>query len=153
MDTSFEFQLSLTEGYQFTVDYGVALAPSARTLITDEPEPLGKNSGPNPTRLLATGVANCLAASLLFALRKFKDEPTGLVAKVNGELGRQAGRWRIIGLHVELALAHDETQLPHMRQALAQFEEFCVVTQSVRQGIPVQVSVVDSHGQILHEGG
>lgn len=32
---------------------------------------------------------------------------------------------------------------------LAQFEDFCVVTQSVRQGIEVDVEVLDGEGRVL----
>jgi hypothetical protein len=42
--------------------------------LTDEPPPLGQGAGPNPSRLLAASVANCLSASLLFALRKFNPD-------------------------------------------------------------------------------
>jgi len=39
--------------------------------------------------------------------------------------------------------------LEHLPKALEQFEAFCIVTQSVRQGIPVQVEVVDQNGKVL----
>ena len=34
-------------------------------------------------------------------------------------------------------------------RVLEQFEEFCVVTQSVRSGFPVEVTVRDSAGTVL----
>jgi hypothetical protein len=36
---------------------------------------------------------------------------------------------------------------------MAQFEDFCVVTESVRHGIPVSVKVVDAAGRTLHDSG
>ena len=36
-----------------------------------------------------------------------------------------------------------------MERCLGQFEDFCVVTQSVRQGIPVTVEVVDAAGKLV----
>ena len=36
---------------------------------------------------------------------------------------------------------------------LAQFEDFCVVTQSVRESIPVSVRVLDVTGALLHHSG
>jgi hypothetical protein len=39
--------------------------------------------------------------------------------------------------------------LEQVDRVLAQFEEFCTVTQSVRQGIPVTVEVFDGEGQQL----
>jgi hypothetical protein len=39
--------------------------------------------------------------------------------------------------------------MPHQDRCLEQFEDFCVVTQSIRAGIPVSVSVVDAEGKVL----
>ena len=36
-----------------------------------------------------------------------------------------------------------------LERALAQFEDFCVVTQSVRAAFPVDVRVLDSAGTVL----
>ncbi len=42
-------------------------------------------------------------------------------------------------------------QMEHLDRILAQFEAFCIVTQSVRDGIPVNVSVVDAEGAALKQ--
>ncbi len=144
---SFSVQLRLLSGYKFEIDFG-----DAGQLISDEPPPLGAGEGPNPSRLLAAAVANCLAASLLFAVRKFKEDPGQVQAKVVGELERQEGRWRISKMQVELQLGADVAEMPHLERALSQFENFCVVTQSVRQGIDVTVQVRDNTGQLVHQG-
>lgn len=60
------------DGYRFEARLD---NPAIPVLVTDEQPPLGTDSGPNPSRLLCTAIANCLSASLLFALRKFKNEP------------------------------------------------------------------------------
>ncbi|WP_178137929.1 hypothetical protein [Thermomonas hydrothermalis] len=36
--------------------------------------------------------------------------------------------------------------LEHFDRVLAQFEEFCIVTQSVREGMQVDVRIVDADG-------
>src|SRR3546814_1873356 len=59
-------------------------------LITDEPAPLGHDNGPNPSRLLLAAVANCLSASLLFALRKFKNQPGALRTTASAHTERDA---------------------------------------------------------------
>ncbi len=143
----FSVELRLLDGYKFEIDFG-----EAGQLFSDETPPLGEGTGPNPSRLLAAAVANCLAASLLFAVRKFKEDPGQVKAVVHGELERQDGRWRIGKLQVELQLGHNAVEIPHLERALSQFENFCVVTQSVRQGIEVSVQVVDSDGQLVHQG-
>jgi uncharacterized OsmC-like protein len=143
--SQFSLKLSLLNDYQFLVDFG-----DMGQLKTDEPAPLGSGDGPNPSRLLGAAIANCLAASLLFAIRKFKEDPGTLTVDVSGEMERQNGRLRISSVKVNLHLGNESAAIPHIQRALAQFEDFCVVTQSVRQGIPVAVEVFDSNGQQLN---
>ncbi|MEJ2788411.1 MULTISPECIES: OsmC family protein [unclassified Pseudoxanthomonas] len=120
-------------------------------LMTDEPEPLGKGEGPNPTRLLMSAVANCLSASLLFALRKFKNSPGKLVTHATAELVRnEQGRLRVGHIHADIRLAEAGTAHASLERILAQFENFCVVTESVRHGIDVSVSITDADGVQLH---
>lgn len=122
-------------------------------LHTDEPPPLGGGTGPNPVRLLGTAVANCLTASLLFSLRKFHNQPEPMQATCNLAPERNAeGRWRIRRIGVEIQLGVPWSSLQHAARALAQFEDFCVVTQSVRAGIDVAVRVVDSTGAAISAG-
>ncbi|PKM07265.1 MAG: hypothetical protein CVV14_09180 [Gammaproteobacteria bacterium HGW-Gammaproteobacteria-4] len=42
-------------------------------------------------------------------------------------------------------------QYQNLERILAQFENFCVVTQSVRAGIAVAVRVCDAKGMTVHE--
>ena len=120
--------------------------------LTDEPPPLGSGRGPNPSRLLLASVANCLVASLLFALRKFKNEPGKLRAEISAKLERNAaGRWCLPRSSVVLTLVDDAANLHQVERVLAQFEEFCVVTQSVRDGIAVDVVVHDGTGAVIHQ--
>jgi hypothetical protein len=43
-------------------------------------------------------------------------------------------------------MAEDAAAVQHLGRCLEQFEDFCVVTESVRHGIPVGVRVVDAQG-------
>lgn len=120
-------------------------------LLTDEPAPLGKGEGPNPTRLLLSAVANCLSASLLFALRKFKNTPGKLVTQATADLVRnEQGRLRVGHIHADIQLAEAGTAHASLERILAQFESFCVVTESVRHGVEVSVSITDADGVQLH---
>ena len=120
-------------------------------LFTDEPPPLGGNSGPNPSRMLLAAVANCLSASLLFALRKFKNTPGKLVTHATAELARnEQGRLRVEHIHADIRLAEAGAAHASLERILAQFENFCVVTESVRHGIEVSVSITDADGVQLH---
>lgn len=120
------------------------------SMLVDELPPLGLARGPNPARMLLTGIAHCLSASLLFALRKHRNQPGRLRAEISASLSRNAeGRWRIPRVSAELFLPEGEEHYQHLDRVLAQFEDFCIVTQSVRQGIEVDVSVRDAHGHLL----
>jgi organic hydroperoxide reductase OsmC/OhrA len=152
MSDTKQITLTLTQqkDYQFLVDFG-GLMP---TLQTDESAPLGADSGPNPEQMLAAAIANCLSASLLFAMRKYKNQPDPLQATATITMTRnEQGRIRVGNLSVELNLAADASDLQQLERILTQFEDFCVVTQSVRSGVPVSVRVRDKAGQLLHSAG
>ena len=144
MEQDIRITLQQQEDYRFQAHFeGTEIDP----LATDERPPLGSGAGPDPSRLLGTAVANCLAASLLFALRKFGNDPGRMQATCSVAPERNAqGRWRIPRIDVELQLGVAWESLKHADRALSQFEDFCVVTQSVRGGIDVRVRVVDSTG-------
>lgn len=146
--TTVSVSLQQQADYRFEIRFGNDIP----ALIADEPAPLGKGAGPSPAQLLCASVGNCLSDSLLFALRKFKQAPEPLHAEVQAEVGRNPeGRLRILGLHATIHLGVVASALEHLDRALAQFEEFCTVTQSVRQAIPVRVTVVDAEGVTLHD--
>lgn len=123
---------------------------SLDALLSDESAPLGHDRGPNPSRMLLAAIGNCLVASLLFALRKHKNTSGPLTAEISATPARnEQGRWRIPTASVTLRLPGHDTDYQRLDRVLAQFEDFCVVTQSVRQGIDVAVSVVDAEGHVL----
>lgn len=132
--------------YVFDVDFGAGLA----LLRADEPPPLGQGSGPTPVQLLAAAVGNCLSASLLFALRKFRQAPEPIACEVEASVGRnEQKRLRVQSLAVTLTLGVPAASLDHLDRVLATFEDFCTVTQSVRDSIEVTVRVRDALGEEL----
>ena len=130
--------VELEEGYRFKVDFG----DGRGEFVMDDPAPLGYGSGPNASAVLGAAVANCLSASLLFCLRKAHVEVTRLSADVEVTSSRnQRGRLRVSGLRVQL---HPEVAPGHegrVSRCLELFEDFCVVTEAVRGGIEVDVTV------------
>ena len=146
MDSTFTIELVQQADYRFEVHFD---NPAVPLLTTDEAPPLGGNAGPNPARLLTVAVANCLSASLLFALRKFKNNPGPLRASATTSLVRsEQNRLRVGRIQVDIHLGVAATELKLLERALAQFEDFCVVTQSVRAAFPVDVRVLDSEGTV-----
>ncbi len=139
-------RLTQVQDYRFDASFGPNIAP----LRCDEPPPLGQGEGPSPVQLLCAAVGNCLAASLLFAVRKYKQDPGTIGCEVQAEVGRNPeNRLRVLGLTVTLKIGVAGDTIEHLDRALAGFEDFCTVTQSVRAGIPATVAVFDVHGAQL----
>jgi len=111
-------------------------------LTLDEPPPLGEGSGPNAARLIAAAVGNCLAASLAFCLKRSRIPLKQLRATVEGTLVRnERGRQRIGEIRVKLAPDVAPEDRDRMERCLELYEDFCIVTESVRNGIPISVEV------------
>lgn len=140
MDETIRLKLTHERGYRFRADFDdPALAP----LAVDEPPPLGAGSAPNPVRLLAVAVGDCLSASLAYCLQRAHVELEGMETEVEARLHRnEQGRLRVEGLTVRIHPEVDPAQQEKMKRCLGLFEDYCVVTQSVRAGIDVQVEIV-----------
>jgi hypothetical protein len=83
-------------------------------------------------------------------LRKFKQAPEPLRCEVQAQVGRNAdGRMRVLEMAATLHLGVPAAQLEQLELVLGQFESFCTVTQSVGQGIPIKVRVLDADGRVL----
>lgn len=135
--SSFDLTLEQLEGYEFKVGFDKPWAE----WHTDEPPPLGKDAGPNPARVLAVAIANCLAASLVFCLAKKGEKVSDVKAKVKVDIVRnEHKRLRIgaVNVTIQAPVARDSAAL---LACLDTFEDFCVVTQSVRSGLAVTVNV------------
>lgn len=127
--------------YQFAIYYNEEKSP----ILGDEPPPLGRSEGATPSQLLIAAVANCLSDSLLFALRKFKQDPEPIETLATCEIGRnEQNRLRILSIRVEIHVGVPGGSLENLDRVLAQFQEFCTVSSSVSAGIPVNVFVIDS---------
>ena len=145
----FTIHLEQREGFLINVAFDWKRAPD---LLMDEPPPLGEQQGPNASRLLAAAAANCLSASLLYCV--FKEEPPEHCLRAEATcimIRNEKKRQRIGGLEIRLILADVVTQSPRFARCKTLFEDFCVVSASIRQGIPMRVTLLDGQGVILHE--
>ena len=139
MSEDLDLSLELQDGYRFLVDFGDARFPRS---IMDEPAPLGEDSGPNAARVLAAAVGNCLSAGGLFCLRKAHVKVGALRTSGHVTQARnERGRLRITGIDATLHPQVATDALPRIGRCLEIFEDFCVVTQSVRGGVDVRVAV------------
>ena len=140
--------LQQVQDYRCTVNFGEGIP----ALTADEPPPLGTSQGPSPVQLLLAAVANCLTDSLLFALRKFKQDAEPLSCKATANVGRnEDNRLRVMSIDAELTLGKDGAGVEHLERILSQFEGFCTVTRSVALGIPVHLTVKNVDGTVLKQ--
>jgi organic hydroperoxide reductase OsmC/OhrA len=149
MDMTSTAHMTLTskDGVAFDLDFGL---PGVGALRTDSLPPLGSGTGPDSEMLLVAAVANCLSASLLLALRKYKNDSVAVSARASADVERNAtGRLRVVAIHVRLQVSVPGAALRFCDRAVAQYEDFCTVTQSVKIAIPVLIQVVDANGSAL----
>ena len=136
-----EFALTIeqVEDYEFKVRFD---KPQFDEYRLDEPAPMGHDSAPNAARVLSAAIGNCLSASLLFCARKAKVPLGPIRTEVRTQVLRNdRGRLRIGKIEVRIDPGIPDAQKHKALRCLDLFEDYCVVTQSVRQGIEVQVTV------------
>jgi uncharacterized OsmC-like protein len=136
---SYTITLERVQNFEFRVKFDKPF----QELLMDEPTPVGHDKGPNATRVLAAAIGNCLSASLMFCLQRSKLEVDTVRAEVTPTVVRNdEGRWRIQRLDAKLYFAMSKGDSKRYQRCVDIFENYCIVTSSVRQGIPVDVEVI-----------
>ncbi len=126
-------------GYKFEISFDEW---DQGTVSMDEPAPLGDGSAPNASMMLSSAVGHCLSASLLFCLSRSRVEAEDIEADVETSLARNdKGRWRIEGIKVIMKPTVKDSDREKLERCLTMFEDFCIVTASVREGIKVEVEI------------
>ena len=136
-----EFYVEMTResNFRFSVDFGI---DGMNPFYMDEPEPVGNNTGPNAGKMVGAALANCLAASLMFCLQKSRVDVQGMKSTARGVLARnEKGRWRIKEVNVDLYPEVDTEKTKQLEKCKEIFDDFCIVSKSIEQGIPVNVKV------------
>jgi uncharacterized OsmC-like protein len=144
----FTIHLEQQANYQMNIRFDWEKAVD---LLVDEPPPLGEASGPNAARLVAAAAANCLSASLLFCLAKQEPPANSVRTEATAIMVRTENkRLRIGGMEVRLVISDELAGSNKFPRCKELFEDFCTVSASLRNGIPIKVSVEDEKGQVLH---
>jgi organic hydroperoxide reductase OsmC/OhrA len=136
-----EFTISMDQvrDYEFRIKFDKA---QFAELQMDEPPPLGRDSGPSASRILAAAIGNCLSASLLFCARKAGARIDSIHTEVKVQIVRNENkRLRVGRVEVTIDPKVAEADKAKALDCLPRFEDFCTVTQSIRQGIDVEVRV------------
>ena len=108
-------------------------------LTVDEPGPAGGDAGPNPTRALCLAVGHCMSSTLTSTCERAHVRIRPIWTTVRATTGRNdKGRWRVQQLEVEIDTGPlDEADRPAFDHCVEIFPDYCTVSGSVRQGIPI----------------
>ncbi len=137
--SEFQTDIEQVQDYEFRVRFD---NPEHPELILDAPPPIGRGANVAPSRLLAAAVGHCLASGLLFAARRMQIPAGPISARVRTQIVRNAqGYPRIAGVDVEIDASFPDAAQEQISRLLATFQNFCTVSESIRQGVPISVKV------------
>ena len=141
---SFEIELSKTGPMEFTTKFD----RNYPDLYFDEPHRSGGNDKyPNASRILTASVANCLSASLTFCLAKTRiDIPDLRIScKATCYIERnEINRLRVKKIDIQIfpkSENFNENLVLALTRCKDRFAEYCVVSQSVKEGFDVNFTV------------
>ena len=111
--------------------------------IDEQHDKNAEKIGPSPTKLLALSVLGCLTASFSFCLKK-----KGLsISDLNGQAIVSIARndknlWRVKKIDVKISPKIDTPELrKRANQCTKFFEQYCIISESVRNGIEVNLEL------------
>ncbi len=133
--------LTLDQGMLFKCDFGEM---KVKDCYIDEEHPEEVDMlGPNPSRMLGLAVMGCLSASFIFCLKKRKFNVDDLKAEAEITIAKnQKGFWRVKKIDVNIKPIIDDPDVKKRAdQCKKMFEQYCIVTQAVREGINVEVNL------------
>ena len=127
-------------GYKFSITFDEH--DTEGKLHMDESKPVGKSEGPTAAMMLSSAVGHCLCSSLMFCMEKSRAKIEHIESDLVTTMARNdKGRWRISGIKVNLKVRPGATDAERLDRCKGLFEDFCIVTESVRQGIKIEVEV------------
>ena len=137
---TFEIKMEKTGPMEFKTTFVDTEYPD---LMFDEPKHSGgEDKYPNAARIVTAAIANCLSASLSFCLTKSKVEIEELKTRAKCTMGRnEEGRLRIKKVEIEIETKLDQEKEKKIKRCIEMFEKFCVVSQSLTEGIEIEAKV------------
>jgi uncharacterized OsmC-like protein len=99
--------------------------------------------GPNPSRMLGMAVLGCLSASFIFCLKKKHLSLNDLKADAKVIIARNdKGFWRVKKIDVDIKMDIEDLEARKRADQCAKFfQQYCLVTEAVREGIEVGVNL------------
>ena len=139
MNEKIHARMKREKGYKFSITFDEL---EGAKVYTDEPAPVGSSEAPSAAMMLSSAIGHCLSSSLLFCMEKSRGKLNDLETEVETSLARnEKGRWRIAEIKVNLKTTSDMVDKEKLERCKGIFEDFCIVTASVREGIKIDVGV------------
>lgn len=137
----------MVHNLKITLDYSEKLhfTASARNfedIHVDEPESFhGSNLGPSSVEYILIGIGGCLGSSLIYCLQKKKVQVDELSLIVEGIIKHVGPKMhlKLIEINVEINFKAKKTFSQEVENCLNVFQDYCVVTNSLLNGIPINV--------------
>jgi putative redox protein len=111
----------------------------------DEPESFhGTDIGPSPVEYYLIGIGGCLGSTFTYCLQKQKVEIDSLEVVVDGQLKHASPNMslQLINIEVELLITVKDGQpSDKIEQCVKTFQDYCVVSNSITQGVPLDVKI------------
>ena len=141
MNEKIHTRLRSLGGYKHEVTFDEL--PDAK-IVMDEPAPIGSSNGPTAAMMLSSAIGHCLTSSLMFCMNKSRANPKDITTDVETNLARnERGRWRISGIKVNIKADIADVDREKLERCRGLFEDFCIVTASVKEGIKVDVELTE----------
>ena len=123
----------------------IASARHFNDIQVDEPESFhGTDKGPSPVEFFLIGIGGCLGSTFTYCLQKQNVEIDTLEVVVDGQLKHAGPKMllRLVNIEAELLItARDNDSSEKIEQCIKTFREYCIVTNSITQGVPLDVKV------------
>ena len=137
----YEFDMYLEGTYKFHIKFDL---PNVPEFIMDEPPEIGGDgAGPNAARVVGAAVGDCLSASLIFCLRKMKIPIKDFRTHVKAVVERNKDNLlRLSHIYVKITpKIGKEYEEKNLERCLNIFQKYCIVSDSIRHGLPIDVEV------------
>lgn len=141
LERRFDISMKHFDGFRFITQASEDGLPHGLPFPSDEPDPVGRNSGPATPALLATAVAHCLSASLLETSKKARLKIVGIETEATAVvMPNREGNPRIKRVEVKLFPVLTEDN-PRRQRCEDVFQNYCTVSTSLKAAIDINVSV------------
>ena len=145
--TTREFDVSLNYigGYAFANQASEHGAPAGQIYVSDEPDPVGENSGPSTPSMLGSSVAHCLSASLLEHMRTYgapaREGCIKTEARITVHRGAE-GLPRIRQIDVSIQADDGGALSSQTKDSIERsYKKHCTVSASLASAFPIETEI------------